>query len=108
MVSESGNLLKESNNLFKKNPPHPPVAKGGGGFLNAVIEKGILFLLIFTPLAFGTVQQWSIAVMEIMAFIIFGAWLLKLEAEGREPKAESGERRDCTNLFSSFSLFLLY
>ena len=93
MVSESGNLLKESNNLFKKNPP-TPLAKGvGWGFFNTVIEKGILFLLIFTPLAFGTVQHWSIAVMEIMAFIIFGAWLLKLEAEGREPKAESRERR---------------
>jgi O-antigen ligase len=42
-----------------------------------VIERGILFLLIFTPLAFGSVQDWSIAVMEIAAFLILGAWFIK-------------------------------
>ena len=41
-----------------------------------VIENGILFLLLFTPLAIGTVQAWSAAIMEITAFLIFGAWLL--------------------------------
>lgn len=53
------------------------------GFLDAEIEKGILFLLIFTPLAFGGVQDWSTAVMEIAAFVIFGAWLLKKGIEER-------------------------
>jgi O-antigen ligase len=42
-----------------------------------VIERGIQFLLVFTPLAFGTVQDWSIAVMEIAAFLILGAWLIQ-------------------------------
>ena len=41
------------------------------------IERGIFFLLIFTPLAFGTTQDWSIAIMEITAFLIFGVWLIK-------------------------------
>ena len=50
---------------------------------NAVIEKGIVFLLLFTPLAFGTVHDWSIAVMEVVAFIILGAWLLKITIAGR-------------------------
>ena len=40
-----------------------------------VIEKGLLFLLAFTPLAFGTVQTWSIAIMEILSLAIFGAWI---------------------------------
>jgi len=54
---------------------------GVGGpevILAHVIEKGIFFLLIFTPLAFGTVQPWSAAVMEAAAFIVFGAWLLRM------------------------------
>lgn len=46
-------------------------------YLDRIIERGVLFLLIFTPLAIGTVQQWSIAVMEIAAFVILSAWLLK-------------------------------
>ena len=44
---------------------------------DSIIEKGIVFLLIFTPLAIGTVEDWSVAIMEIASFIIFGAWLLK-------------------------------
>jgi O-antigen ligase len=33
--------------------------------------------LIFTPLAFGGVQQWAVAVMEIIAFSIFFLYLIK-------------------------------
>jgi O-antigen ligase len=63
-------------------------------YLDVFIEKGIIFLLIFTPLAIGTVQQWSIAVMEIITFCIFGAWLLKMQkVESREQRTESGEQR---------------
>lgn len=51
---------------------------GPGVILAHVIEKGISFILIFTPLAFGTVQPWSVAVMEMAAFIVFGAWLLRM------------------------------
>lgn len=49
-------------------------------YFDAVIEKGIVFLLIFTPLAFGSVQQWAVSVMETSSFIVFGAWLLKQSA----------------------------
>jgi O-antigen ligase len=49
-------------------------------YLDTIIEKGVLFLLIFTPLAIGTVQPWSISIMEMAAFIVFGAWLLKAGA----------------------------
>ena len=46
-------------------------------FIDKIIERGIIFLLIFTPLAFGTVQQWSVAVMEIVAFSIFSLYVIK-------------------------------
>jgi hypothetical protein len=42
-----------------------------------VIEKGVLFLIIFTPLAFGSVQEWASSVMEFAAFIVLGAWISK-------------------------------
>ncbi len=45
--------------------------------LDHIIEKGILFLLIFSPLAFGSVQDWSAAVLEITAFTVVAAWALK-------------------------------
>src|SRR5574337_1642003 len=47
-------------------------------YLDKIIEKGIIFLLIFTPLAFGTVQPWAVSIMEIAAFLVFGAWLMNL------------------------------
>jgi O-antigen ligase len=50
---------------------------------HSVIEKGMLFLLLFTPLAVGAVQPWSTAVMEIASFVVFGAWLLTLR-QGNE------------------------
>lgn len=51
--------------------------------LNTIIERGVVFLLVFTPLAIGTVQQWAVSIMEAAAFIIFGAWLLKMAFEGK-------------------------
>lgn len=46
-------------------------------FFDKIIERGILFLLIFTPLAQGAVHDWSIAVMELVSFGIFFAWVLR-------------------------------
>lgn len=50
----------------------------GTKVFDAVIEKGIIFLLIFTPLVFGTVHPWSISIMETAIFIVLGAWLFKM------------------------------
>ena len=46
-------------------------------FMDRIIEKGILFLLIFTPLAFGAVQPWAVAVIEIIAFTLFSLHLIQ-------------------------------
>jgi O-antigen ligase len=45
--------------------------------LNRLIEKGVIALLIFTPLAFGTVQKWSVSLFEIGAFLLLMLFLLK-------------------------------
>jgi O-antigen ligase len=36
-----------------------------------VVSKGVVLLVIFTPLAFGTVEPWSISIMELAAFGLF-------------------------------------
>jgi len=45
-----------------------------------VIEKGILFLIVFTPLAFGSVQDWSTAILELVSFTVMAAWAAKLSS----------------------------
>ena len=47
------------------------------------IQGGLLFLIIFTPLAFGSVDPWSIALMEGMALCMALAWVFKLLHTGR-------------------------
>jgi O-antigen ligase len=45
--------------------------------LNRVIEGSVVFLVIFTPLAFGSVEVWAKEIMKILIFVIAAAWLLK-------------------------------
>lgn len=45
--------------------------------LDQAIEKGVILLLIFTPLAFGAVYQWSALLMQITAFCLLLILLLK-------------------------------
>ncbi len=75
---------------------------------DSIIEKGIVFLLIFTPLAIGTVQDWSAAIMEIVSFLIFAAWLLKnltCESSAKDFPDQAVESAN-KKLFISFSLIL--
>jgi O-antigen ligase len=62
--------------------------------LDRVIELGLLFLLVFTPLALGTVQDWSVAIMELAAFSIFIAWAAKSYLiPGLAAPVETGRKR---------------
>lgn len=42
-----------------------------------IIESGIIFLIIFTPLAFGTVHVWAYTLMELTVIILLLVWLFK-------------------------------
>ncbi len=46
--------------------------------LNIIIESCVISLVIFTPLALGTTQPWSIFIMRITVLVALLAWLLKL------------------------------
>lgn len=50
---------------------------------DTVIEYCLIFLIIFTPLANGTVKPWSIAVFELTALIMLLALLLKYIHSGK-------------------------
>ena len=42
------------------------------------VEWGLLFLLVVTPLAFGTVHLWSITVMELLVALLVILWMIKM------------------------------
>jgi hypothetical protein len=49
---------------------------------DTVIQAGVYFLIVATPLAFGTVEPWSIAIAEVVIFAIALAWGLKMVTLG--------------------------
>jgi len=72
--------------------------------LDTIIDRGILFLLLFTALAFGTVQDWAAAVMEIAAFIVLTAWLASVAQRNGARIADRG----LLVLFALTVLFVLF
>ncbi|HHT9154996.1 MAG TPA: O-antigen ligase family protein [Candidatus Tripitaka sp. YC43] len=51
------------------------------GTCQKVIEGLILFLLVFTPLAFGARETWAITIMECISFLALATWLVKMTCE---------------------------
>lgn len=47
-------------------------------FFDRIIEYGIIFLIVFTPFAFGSVHTWAYTTMEITICILMIVWMLKL------------------------------
>lgn len=43
-----------------------------------LMTGGILFLILFTPLAFGAVHPWAFSVMEVVIFFLLLVWMGKL------------------------------
>ncbi len=44
---------------------------------NRIIEYGIIFLIVFTPLAFGSVHPWAYSTMELTICFLVIIWALK-------------------------------
>jgi len=47
------------------------------------VTIGLLFLVLFTPLAFGTVQPWSTLVLQLTVLLMTAAWLARMWADER-------------------------
>jgi len=63
-----------------------------------IIKWGLIFLIIFTPLAFGTVHTWSYTLMELTVILLLLIWLLKLIVTSKNPKGTSHFVRTPLNL----------
>jgi len=56
---------------------------GFSRFCDRAIELVLIGLLVFAPLAFGTVQVWSMTVVHLMTLVMLAAWLIKVTALGK-------------------------
>ncbi len=54
---------------------------GFSRFYDTAIELILIGLLVFTPLALGTVQVWSISVMHLATLLMLALWFLKMNTE---------------------------
>src|SRR5713101_2906815 len=54
-------------------------------FLQTTIRYGLRLLLIWTPLAFGSVHPWAFALLEIHVFLLVAAWMLQIIVSRRQP-----------------------
>ncbi len=43
-----------------------------------IVTGGILFLILFTPIAFGSVHPWAFSIMEAVIFLLVIVWMGKL------------------------------
>jgi hypothetical protein len=53
-----------------------------------VFKSGLLFLILATPFAFGTVHPWAYSAMEAIVFGLVIVWMLKLAYLVRSRKSE--------------------
>jgi len=76
---------------------------------DGVIRWGLAALIVFTPLAFGTVEPWSIALMEWGITTLFLFFLLSRlwPSPGRMVTKSTGERRAILGLILPIGLFLV-
>ncbi|HDK82005.1 MAG TPA: hypothetical protein ENH31_05480, partial [Nitrospirae bacterium] len=66
-----------------------------------LIEFCLVFLIVFTPIAYGAVQPWAIAVFEVTAAFMLMLWIVRMLASGRFEMAGNP-------LVVFFGLFIFY
>src|SRR5437762_3525512 len=58
-----------------------------------IITSGILFLVLGTPFAFGSVHPWAYSTMEAVIFSLVIVWMAKVAILARGQRAGSREQR---------------
>ncbi len=69
--------------IFCHQPNYPRRGKVIERICNAIIEWGLVAIVIFTPLARGTVEVWSCSLVYFITLIMLVAWVLKTGSESR-------------------------
>lgn len=54
-----------------------------GAALDKIISAGLIILLVFTALAFGTVEPWSVALFELAVTVLLILWAVKTVRDGQ-------------------------
>ncbi len=62
--------------------------------IDKIVFSGIIFVLVFTQLAFGGVHVWAYSVFEIIVFILFFLFLLNQIVSQYRSSKESGKNAD--------------
>ena len=66
------------------------------------VTGGLLFLILFTPFAFGSVHPWAFGLMEALLFLLVIVWMAKLTCLARRQKSKvGGQSSSVTGLPSS-------
>ncbi len=60
---------------------------------NKIIECGIIFLIVFTPIAFGTVHPWAYTLMELTICFLIIIWIIRLAIINLK-KRSKGKKRE--------------
>ncbi len=55
------------------------------GWLDRLLDRGLLALLCLAPLTFGSVLKWSVSLLELHAFLLLALLLVKQLRHGHEP-----------------------
>lgn len=75
---------------------------------NKIIEYGLLFLIVFTPLAFGSVHVWAYSLMELTLCLMVITWMIKLillqNSEAKIQRTEKNNHILRVNIFNSLYL----
>jgi tetratricopeptide (TPR) repeat protein len=53
-------------------------------FCNVFIQAGILFLIFFTPIPFGSIDLWAVTIMRVVVGLITLVWLLQVYLERKD------------------------
>src|SRR2546422_270374 len=59
-----------------------------------IVTASLLFLIFFTPLAFGSVHPWAFSLMEGMIFLLVAVWMSKLLLGARGQQGARGGPED--------------
>jgi len=75
--------------------------------MSRIIQIGIIALLLFTPLAFGSVEVWARSILELGVFILAGLWLIRYGFAQEAPPKLPGPVRAMLLLYTVWILIQL-
>lgn len=75
--------------------------------MGLIIEGGVSFLLLFTPFAFGGVEMWAKGIFQIVAGIVFAAWVWSRFDVAATRRGTSSSPGKMLAIWISIALFVL-